>query len=136
MKTKLQAVELVQRQMMLGSLLKAIRNENGGMQIDYALKLGYVKPTFLSNVEKGTSSIPQAKIIDYAKLYLPEEKEKLATAIIYFTLPELWEVIASSVPSLLGSNKTTDDMTSAIDEWLNDKFRKYNISAEPYMAAA
>lgn len=135
MKTKLQAVELVQRQMMLGNLLKAIRNEKGGVQLDYALKLGYVKPTFLSNVEKGTSSIPQAKITDYAKLYLPEEKEKLATAIIYFTLPELWEVITSSLPSLLGSNKTADDMTSAIDEWLNDKFSRYNISAT-YMPAA
>lgn len=129
MKTKLQAAELVRRQTMLGGLLKALRTERGGMQMDYALKLGNAKPTFLSNVEKGTNSIPQAKIVDYAAIYLPEEKEHLAAAIVYFVLPEIWEIISTSIPPLLGSSKTPDELTSAVEKWLNDKFERYNIPA-------
>jgi len=111
----------------LGLLLKSVREEVGQSQRDAALRVGYAKPTFVCNVEKGTTNIPINKVADFAREYGGAERNEWELAIIKMVHPDVWEICSTVFAKAYGLNSDPTELSKRVDAWVKKQVKKYNV---------
>lgn len=75
---------------MMGQLLKRIRENHKLSQREVGIRLGLENPNFVSNIEKGKAAPPRDKVFKFALAY--DTDVKLNYALLKFTLHDWWEL--------------------------------------------
>ena len=97
----------------VGRILKRLRKRMGLTQAEMSERIGYDRPQFLSNVERGTSQIPLDRARDFAEAY--EADEKLYPAIIKLLHHGAWDQILSMV-EMSGADSPSFD--KEVEGWI------------------
>lgn len=120
---------IIFNRVLLGMYLKATREVSGNQQNEMATAIGYANSTFVYMVEKGTTSIPADKLLDFAAAYAPENKHMLAAAISRLIHPDFWEICVKSILQAVGCETKEKEAEKIVDEWTKAQFKKFNISS-------
>jgi transcriptional regulator with XRE-family HTH domain len=111
----------------LGLLLRSLREGQGKSQRDAATALGYDNSTFVCNVEKGANTIPVGKVMDFAREYHRVDIYMMACAIIWYIMPDVWNLFIQIFPAVLEHDKKGHEITQEIDDWMMKKLDRHGI---------
>ncbi|MFP3798446.1 helix-turn-helix domain-containing protein [Paraburkholderia sp. SIMBA_027] len=80
-----------------GAWMKAKREEAGLTQLELCIELDYSQPAMVSQVERGSSALPEVDLSLWADL-LRIGREEFAQTYLYYIRPFVWEAMHGKDP--------------------------------------
>lgn len=76
---------------LVGKILKAMREKNGETQLSIAINMGYQNSNFIYLIEQGRASIPAGKLLDFLRAY--KASDLFTAACVRLLYPDLWNIM-------------------------------------------